>query len=60
MLYPPKVGQKLSIGLIGGSGESRLVAVRSKSRVWAEVKDAEDAAWGHRPRPEVLRTMYPL
>ena len=56
VLYPPKVGQKLSIGFIGESGESRLIAVHSKSRVWAEVKDAGDAAWGRRPRPEHFST----
>ena len=52
VLYPPKVGQKLSIGFIGESGESRLIAVHSKSRVWAEVKDAEDACWWVRHPPE--------
>ena len=54
MLYPLKVGQKLSIGLFGESGESRRAPQSPKSRIWAEVKDAEDAAWGRRPYLELL------
>ena len=50
--YPPKVDDFLSIGLFGESGESRCLGQSCKSRVWADPKDAGDAALGRRPRPE--------
>ena len=50
--YPPKVDEKLSIGLFGESGERRPVPRLTKSGVWADPKDAGDAALGRRPRPE--------
>ena len=51
--YPPKVDKKLSIGLFGESRESCVVAVSSKSGVWADPKDAQYAALGRRTHPEV-------
>ena len=52
--YPPKVDEKLSIGLFGRSGRRRLLGQACKSGVWADPKDAGDAALGRRPRPETL------
>ena len=52
--YPTKVHEKLSIGLFGESGERRPAPRPTKSGVWADPKDAGDAALGRRPRPEHL------
>ena len=51
--YPPKVDEKLSIGLFGRSGRRRLLGQACKSGVCASPKDAQYAALGRRPRPEV-------
>ena len=57
--YPPKVDEKLSIDLLGRSGRRRLLGQACKSRVWADPKDAGDAALGRRPRPETRRLPHP-